>query len=79
MICRGGGISGLTLAVALIKRTRETDQYIHVDLYESANELTEIGAGITVLRRPWNVLRALGLSEGLSKLCDIPDADSRST
>ncbi|TFK68678.1 FAD/NAD-P-binding domain-containing protein [Pluteus cervinus] len=54
-IC-GGGISGLTLAVALSKH-----QTIAVDLYETRSRFEEIGAGVMIWSRTWRILELLGL------------------
>ncbi|KAK7024836.1 salicylate hydroxylase [Favolaschia claudopus] len=58
-IC-GAGIGGLTLAVALA-------QYpdIDIELYEAANSLTELGAGIGLFPRPWKIIQMLGLEDDL--------------
>src|SRR5690348_18496317 len=55
----GGGIGGLTAAVAL--RQAGFD----VDLYEQAAELTEIGGGINMGPNAVRVLRRLGLGAGI--------------
>src|SRR3954454_18204206 len=57
----GGGIGGLTAAVAL--RQAGFD----VDLYEQAPELTEIGGGINMGPNAVRVLRRLGLGAGLDR------------
>ncbi|KAF9260331.1 salicylate hydroxylase [Marasmius fiardii PR-910] len=58
----GGGIGGLTCAIAL-KNSKD----VQLDLYEAASEISEIGAGITVWPRTWTLLRDLGLEETLIK------------
>jgi salicylate hydroxylase len=55
----GGGIGGLTAALALSQRGFET----HV--FEQADELREIGAGITLSPNAVKALRALGLEDAL--------------
>src|SRR5690349_667483 len=57
----GGGIGGLTGAVAL--RQAGFD----VDVYEEAPELTEVGGGINMAPNATRVLRRLGLAEGLDR------------
>lgn len=59
--CSGGGIGGLTFAVALHKLC----QNVKVDLYESSAEFGEIGAGIGLWARPWEIMQYLGLEEDL--------------
>lgn len=62
----GAGIGGLTLAVAL---ARSPD--IEVVIYEAAEKLAEIGAGIGLFSRPWELIRKLGLEEELLKHTEI--------
>ena len=57
----GGGIGGLTAAVALRQAGFE------VDVYEQAPELTEVGGGINMAPNATRVLRRLGLTEGLDR------------
>jgi salicylate hydroxylase len=57
----GGGIGGLTAAVALSQAGFE------VDVYEQAPELTEVGGGINMAPNATRVLRQLGLVEGLDR------------
>src|SRR5271170_7186573 len=57
----GGGIGGLTAAVAL----RHAGFDLHV--YEQAPELTEVGGGINMGPNATRILRRLGLSEGLDR------------
>jgi salicylate hydroxylase len=53
----GGGIGGLTAALALSRQGFETH------LFEQAGELKEIGAGIGISPSAVKVLRALGLAQ----------------
>jgi salicylate hydroxylase len=57
----GGGIGGLTAAVALRQAGFE------VDVYEQTAELTEVGGGINMAPNATRVLRRLGLAEGLDR------------
>jgi len=56
----GGGIGGLTLALALHQRG------IPCRVYESAPEVKELGVGITLLPHGMRELTALGLGEALA-------------
>lgn len=58
-IC-GAGIGGLTCALALAKYGD-----VQVDVYESASQLAEVGAGIGIFPRPWKVIKALGIDQEL--------------
>jgi salicylate hydroxylase len=57
----GGGIGGLTAAVALRQAGFE------VDVYEQAHELTEVGGGINMAPNATRILRRLGLGPGLDR------------
>jgi len=57
----GGGISGMTAAIAL--RQAGWD----VDLYERAAELTEVGAGITIWANAIRALEQLGLKAAIER------------
>ncbi|KAF9482275.1 salicylate hydroxylase [Pholiota conissans] len=59
----GGGIGGLTLALALSRF--DVDSLIQIDIYESAAKLTEVGAGIGFWPRGWEIVKDLGLEEDL--------------
>ncbi|RPD61069.1 FAD/NAD-P-binding domain-containing protein [Lentinus tigrinus ALCF2SS1-6] len=65
-IC-GGGIAGLTLAIAL-KRYAPPDSPLHVDIYEGDTEVRTAGAGITIWTRTWGVMRHLGVHEDLARV-----------
>src|SRR6185295_15489816 len=56
----GGGIGGLTLALALHQRG------IPCRVYESAPEVKELGVGITLLPHAMREMAALGLAEALT-------------
>ena len=75
----GGGIGGLTLAVALSKL--DLDNAIKIDIYEAASELTQVGAGITFWPRAWDIIEKLGLdgelAEHLAPGQHIPDGKPR--
>src|ERR1700727_3631081 len=62
----GGGIGGLTAALALIRRG------IDVDVYEQAPELRELGAGVQISANGTRVLHALGLKAALEDVQVLP-------
>ena len=64
----GGGIGGLTAALALLKRG------IDVEVYEQSSVLKEAGAGVQIGPNGTRVLFALGLQEALSRVQVVPDA-----
>ncbi|KAL0955627.1 hypothetical protein HGRIS_001860 [Hohenbuehelia grisea] len=68
----GGGIGGLTLALAL---SRRDCSLIEVDLYESASQLTERGAGITIWHRTWDILSGLGMEQDMKALLPYDRSD----
>src|SRR3954469_17131862 len=57
----GGGIGGLTAALALIR------QGIDVEVHEQAPELKELGAGVQISSNGTRALYALGLGEVVEK------------
>ena len=66
VIVIGGGIGGLTTALALLKRG------IDVEVYEQASRLGEVGAGIQISPNGTRVLLALGLEEELRAIAVAP-------
>ncbi|KAJ3576558.1 hypothetical protein NP233_g350 [Leucocoprinus birnbaumii] len=64
-IC-GAGVGGLVLAVAL---SRYPD--IEVTIYEATSKLTELGAGVGIFPRPWEIIKKLDLEEDLLKVTEI--------
>lgn len=60
ILIAGGGIAGLTAALALLQRGFD------VDIYEQASELREIGAGVQIAPNGSRVLVDLGLADRLS-------------
>lgn len=65
VLIAGGGIGGLSAAVALLQRG------IDVEVYEQAPELKEVGAGIQISPNGNKVLDALGVFKRLKELsCD---------
>jgi salicylate hydroxylase len=62
----GGGIGGLSAAVAL------RQQGFSVEVYEQAPELTEVGGGINMGPNAVRVLYRLGLRDGLLRECVQP-------
>ncbi|KZT30268.1 salicylate hydroxylase [Neolentinus lepideus HHB14362 ss-1] len=61
----GGGIAGLICAFALSKNPD-----IEVHVYEAAHQFSEIGAGIGMYLRVWNIIEDLGLADSLVPLVD---------
>jgi salicylate hydroxylase len=62
----GGGIGGLTAALALLR------QGLEVEVHEQSSELKEVGAGVQVGANGTRVLHALGLAKPLERLQVIP-------
>lgn len=62
ILIAGGGIGGLTAALALLKRGYE------VDVYEQATELREVGAGVQLSPNGIRVLHELGVHEAFRAL-----------
>ena len=69
----GGGIGGLTAAIAL-KQTGWD-----VSVYERAPELREVGAGITLWTNAVKVLRKLGMGQAIESVAStIRQSEARS-
>lgn len=66
VLIAGGGIGGLTAALALAK------EGIQVELFEQAEELGEVGAGIQLSPNCTRVLHHLGLEEALKQRAFLP-------
>jgi salicylate hydroxylase len=64
----GGGIGGLTAALALLRAG------IDVDVYEQAPELKDIGAGVQISSNGTRVLHALGLADAIGRVSCVPAA-----
>jgi salicylate hydroxylase len=64
----GGGIGGLTAALALLRAG------IDVDVYEQAPELKEVGAGVQISANGTRVLHALGLQDAVARVSAVPTA-----
>src|SRR5579862_8075565 len=64
----GGGIGGLTAALALLQRG------IDVDVYEQSTVLKEVGAGVQLGSNGTRVLYALGLQDALGRVQVVPSA-----
>ena len=62
----GGGIGGLTTALALLRRG------LDVTVYEQAPVLREVGAGVQIGSNGTHVLYALGLKEALQRVQVLP-------
>lgn len=56
----GGGPGGLATAIALSKIP-----HVEIALYEQAQVLREVGAGISIGQNTWNVLEVLGVADSL--------------
>lgn len=70
IIIIGGGIGGLTAALALLRQGCE------VEVHESASTIGDVGAGITLGASASRGLYALGLQQALSEVSDQPDEAS---
>src|SRR3954467_2339205 len=72
VLIAGGGIGGLTAALALLKAG------IDVDVYEQAAELKEVGAGVQLAANGTRVLYALGVGDELKSLsCEAQGKEIR--
>ena len=68
IVVGGAGIGGLTLALALLRRG------VDVVVYEQADQLAEVGAGIQISPNGTRALADLGVLDELAKVSSEPDA-----
>ena len=71
---RGAGIGGLMLACCIAQMDKR--KKIELDIYEATAELAEIGAGINLWPRAFEILEKIGLEEDILKYCERANADS---
>ena len=64
-------MGGLVVALCLKKYAPD----VRFDIYESAPELTEVGAGIGMTLRIWSLMKELGLEEELFAIQGTRDRD----
>ena len=67
VLIAGGGIAGLTAALACIKAGLE------VQVFERAEALSEIGAGIQIGPNAARVMSAIGVGDALEKVSSVPE------
>jgi salicylate hydroxylase len=67
ILIAGGGIGGITLALALRQRG------IEALLFEQAKAFSQVGAGIQLSANATRVLRTLGLGEALARVAVYPE------
>jgi salicylate hydroxylase len=70
ILIAGGGIGGLTLALALLR------QGIKVQIFEKASSIGDVGAGISLGTTATKGLYSLGLQSALSAVSDRPSGSS---
>ena len=72
ILIAGGGIGGLTAALALLRSG------VDVEVYEQASELKEVGAGVQLAANGTRVLYALGVGDELKQLsCEAQGKEIR--
>ena len=67
ILIAGGGIGGITTALALRQRG------IEAILFEQAEAFSQVGAGIQLSVNATRVLRALGLGDALARVAVYPE------
>ncbi|GLB41291.1 putative FAD binding domain containing protein [Lyophyllum shimeji] len=67
----GGGVGGLTFAVAMSRYAN-----VEVEIFEAASEFSPIGAGIGIWPRVWKALTSIGLSSLASHASSQPSNDT---
>ena len=69
----GAGIGGLALSSAL--EFLKVGPQIKIDIYEASSHISEIGAGINMWKRTWEILKSIGLGDTLLKFLPRPPDD----
>lgn len=73
----GGGISGMALVLAMQRFCKMGDFEVHI--YESAVQITQVGAGIGIWQRTLDLLSDMGMGEDFQALRDEYDTPTRFT
>lgn len=68
LLISGGGIGGLTAALALAQKG------VTVDLFEQATEFKEVGAGLQVGPNAFRIFEQLGVTDKISALATFPES-----
>ncbi|KAM0755661.1 FAD/NAD(P)-binding domain-containing protein [Meredithblackwellia eburnea MCA 4105] len=66
----GGGLGGLSFAIALLRAKEQHGAPIQFDLFEGAKQFAEIGAGIGMGQNAFEVMRFLGLEKEYNDIAD---------
>ena len=69
----GAGIGGLALSSAL--GFLKVGPEVKIDIYEATSQMSEIGAGINMWKRTWEILRSIGMGDALLKFLPHPPDD----
>lgn len=70
----GAGLGGLLLALFLQREAQD----LQIDIYESTSQLTELGVGIGMWPRSWEIMRHLGLQDELRQVSGTNDGGGMS-
>ena len=68
-------MGGLVLGLCLKKYAPN----VHFDIYESASERTEVGAGIGMTHRIWSIMEELGVQDELVAITGTHDRNGMSS
>ena len=68
----GAGLGGLLFALFLQKHAQD----VEVDIYEAAHALTELGAGVAMWPRVWELIKYLELEDELLQISGSSRAGS---
>lgn len=71
----GAGIGGLALSSALGFMQKDSP-FIQIDIYEASSHIAEIGAGINLWKRGWEIMKNVGLEDALLKFIPCPPDDT---
>jgi hypothetical protein len=69
----GAGIGGLTLSSTL--EFLKVGSQVKIDIYEASSHISQVGAGINMWRRTWEIIKSIGLEDTLLKFLPRPPDD----
>jgi salicylate hydroxylase len=73
ILIAGGGVGGLSAALALARACAQSQTKTLITLFERATEFSEVGAGIQLGPNVMRLLHGWGLKEGLDAVVALPE------
>lgn len=57
----------------------QKEPFTQIDIYEASSHISEIGAGIHLWKKSWEILKNVGLEDALLKFIPCPPDDTSSS